>query len=335
MITNYRDLLYAHRKFVEVYDSYDYDNVVKAIKSAVNSEQKAFAVLCFLIGWNWQWFTKCKKYCMLSQQDVRVDLLITLHKKLVDIINELEKEELFKEHLDKVELNELKDRIIYFYDKISKDFGHTGASKILHVLYPNFFVMWDSGIRENYGFGSSGYEYVRFLSKMQEMIKLVLLEYAKDMGVSIDIAREMFIKDCDGYPPTKVIDEYNFINKDKFIISEGRSVRGIKERCVVFCLCPNGKVVVFTTNDFSALVRLRRGHANVKDSLNFDRAIEAVYKSIFGHPSSQCPDSNFKRFDPAYGIGESLKKIAVRILVGNENDLSGVILYKWVDLYNF
>ena len=49
--------------------------------------------------------------------------------------------------------------------------GPTATSKVLHLVNPDLFLIWDSKIRKTYGFKDSGVEYVRFLASMQKWSK--------------------------------------------------------------------------------------------------------------------------------------------------------------------
>jgi len=80
----------------------------------------------------------------------------------------------------------------------TKRVGPTATAKILHLIVPDLFMIWDAKIRVDYGFGDSGKEYVRFLINMQNWIKKLspLLEkMQKEYGKS----------------PTKIVDDYNWI----------------------------------------------------------------------------------------------------------------------------
>lgn len=52
-----------------------------------------------------------------------------------------------------------------------KGIGPVGASKIMHFMCPECFVMWDSKIRTGYHFNTSPHDYLSFLQKMQEMYR--------------------------------------------------------------------------------------------------------------------------------------------------------------------
>jgi hypothetical protein len=76
--------------------------------------------------------------------------------------------------------------------------GPTATAKVLHLMVPDLFMIWDAKIRVDYGFGNTGKEYVRFLINMQNWIKKlrpILEKMQKDYGKS----------------PTKIVDDYNWI----------------------------------------------------------------------------------------------------------------------------
>jgi len=97
----------------------------------------------------------------------------------------LELEKLKGERLENLNLNdsELKETIkrIFLEFSSKKSIEFTGASKILHVLNPFVFMMWDNNIRsayhklhtDNHKAGSPEC-YLEFLKQSQEIIKTIL-----------------------------------------------------------------------------------------------------------------------------------------------------------------
>ncbi|MFB3888314.1 MAG: hypothetical protein ACE14S_02415 [Candidatus Bathyarchaeia archaeon] len=80
----------------------------------------------------------------------------------------------------------------------TKRVGPTATSKVLHIVAPDFFVMWDRSIRRYYGFRDDGREYVRFLTIMKcwlEKLQPVIAELSATHQRS----------------PAKLIDEYNWL----------------------------------------------------------------------------------------------------------------------------
>jgi hypothetical protein len=79
--------------------------------------------------------------------------------------------------------------------------GPTSASKVLHIIAPRFFVMWDSRIRRLYRVGTSSRSYVRFIHVIhrhwfvEEALIETLLRLEREFGVS----------------KLRLIDAYNYV----------------------------------------------------------------------------------------------------------------------------
>jgi len=105
---------------------------------------------------------------------------------------------LFEELKDKTfqntDFDEAKETIENIYSTLSavKGVEYTGASKVMHLLNRNLFVMWDANIRDAYGFGNSGKDYVNFLKEMQAEFKSIPW-------------------DVPGKTLAKAIDEFNYV----------------------------------------------------------------------------------------------------------------------------
>lgn len=96
--------------------------------------------------------------------------------------------------------------------------GPTTASKILHILNPALFVMWDRAIRQHYSalLGRSRYgeaDYVAFLAHMQEMAESVVGDFSCRHGSGQ--SAESYLSAHLGLdrPVTlaKFLDEYNWV----------------------------------------------------------------------------------------------------------------------------
>jgi hypothetical protein len=111
--------------------------------------------------------------------------------------------------------------IHYVFDELADipDFGPVPASKTLHAIAPSFFIMWDNAIAKNYGCKLRGFDYAyKFLPKM----KLEINECIQDVMSLKMIKREEAINYIMQYgnsiwrqrrPISKLVDEYNWINK--------------------------------------------------------------------------------------------------------------------------
>ena len=93
----------------------------------------------------------------------------------------------------------------------------TGASKMIHIVYPKLFVMWDGAIRGGYGFGGKyeGEQYTDFLRRMQRLANYAINQVEKECGVSREDAIESLR--CDGHTIAKALDEYNYV---KFTLND-------------------------------------------------------------------------------------------------------------------
>jgi len=117
----------------------------------------------------------------------------------------------------KVEGNEHRNSEIML--KVFQNFYLTGhkfrdvaASKVLHMINPHLFVMWDTSICKAYGVkkSPSGYVY-EFIPLMKKKANEVIDSYMEDKKCS----REKAVKALNEFRPlktlAKLLDEYNYI----------------------------------------------------------------------------------------------------------------------------
>lgn len=132
-------------------------------------------------------------------------------KRIGDKVREmaLQLTKLRQEALSTVKLDRKSSEFADIYDEImntkwksekgkTKRVGPTAASKVLHLVAPNLFMIWDRAIRNHYVFKENGAEYVRFLVSMQIWLK--------KLKSSIGALQSRYGKSC-----TKIIDEYNWM----------------------------------------------------------------------------------------------------------------------------
>lgn len=87
----------------------------------------------------------------------------------------------------------------------------TGASKILHTILPNLFVMWDTSIGAGYAVTRTPHEYAyRFLGRIQKQVNEAILSYVSEFKCSREAAVSGLISKGNGRTLTKLIDEYNY-----------------------------------------------------------------------------------------------------------------------------
>jgi len=93
----------------------------------------------------------------------------------------------------------------------------TDASKILHTIIPNFFVMWDKRIRdETVQGGVRGAVYAfYFLPKMQGELKEAIETCMEDRRLTREDAIKYICEKCDGKTLAKLVDEFNYMKYTK------------------------------------------------------------------------------------------------------------------------
>ena len=107
-------------------------------------------------------------------------------------------------------------------------FGPTATSKLLHILQPELFVMWDKDIinyyknNNNQNVSNTGQGYCVYLKKMQETAKQVYRSFQKavlntSVGANQNPADYLSTQMMYNPPKTlaKYLDEYNWITKTK------------------------------------------------------------------------------------------------------------------------
>ncbi len=92
--------------------------------------------------------------------------------------------------------------------------GLVSASKILHLLAPSYFTLWDENIVKAYG---CQWRYEVFMQQIQEVSERLLGSYMENLGVKKDVARKNLVhlgRDSGGIAVrkslVKLIDEYNY-----------------------------------------------------------------------------------------------------------------------------
>lgn len=89
-----------------------------------------------------------------------------------------------------------------------------GASKILHVIFPKFFVMWDRAIARGYDYHRQQWPpYTDFLQRMQWLAKCAVGQVMRECRCSCEEAIKRLTRD--GRSLAKTLDEYNFIKFTK------------------------------------------------------------------------------------------------------------------------
>lgn len=219
---HYIDLLKAHKIFIEIERRWKfYDEYMKNKDSEVWFRSKDIPLKegLFLFGFIHSWDPNFKGD-LAKFLDIYQDIFSLIKDfKYVTIVE--------------VELNDkVKNIISIIFDRIAmcprtKRYESTDASKILHAILPNLFIMWDDKIRKAIvGEGRDGRCYAfKFLPKMQKAIKEYLESFIKENGGDYKSAALQISKEANNYTLPKLIDEYNYVRYSKGkSLSEIRSI---------------------------------------------------------------------------------------------------------------
>ena len=188
--------------------SYDYYLASKDWQVWLNSSRLPHREVLLLFGFILSWDRNFKG---------DIDTFIRQYEKAFPSIRHLSGHVLWKTDLT----DEIMKEIAHTFDLVAKctTVGHfegTDASKILHTILPDLFVMWDDKIRRGIlgrraGKDSMTYAF-QFVPRMKEEIRLILESYTTRRHCSADIASLRISEACSGHNLCKLIDESNYVN---------------------------------------------------------------------------------------------------------------------------
>lgn len=171
---DYRNLLRARQlsKIFSKRPEYPtYEKALSLVKKYDDLDVWCSSLLLFIVDWNWVYF---------KDKDDIEGFATELYKALRDTKETLHKiRQLKLILLNENQLENLEPTIQVLYERFKGILGDTGASKALHALCPDFFIMWDANIREGYGLD----DYSSFLLKMRKEIEEAIISYGKDKGI--------------------------------------------------------------------------------------------------------------------------------------------------------
>jgi len=163
-----------------------------------------------------QWRTRCR-----SDADARASFK-KAYLQVLPLLRALQGHSLLESGFDGAvaEGMSVSEAVRSMFEKIASSGSHyesTGTSKILHVLYPPLFVMWDSAIRGGYAVDGRSSDYAeRFLPRIQREARQAVDSYIAERKTGPSTAVRELEGVCGGRPFTKLIDEYNYC---KFTLS--------------------------------------------------------------------------------------------------------------------
>ncbi len=94
--------------------------------------------------------------------------------------------------------------------------GATAAGKILHILRPDVFVMWDAAIRKAYGLGDAAPDYEKFMHSMAASADALVSEFRSHCEDSKETLPRVICRLVGCVHPrpaslAKLLDEFNWL----------------------------------------------------------------------------------------------------------------------------
>lgn len=126
------------------------------------------------------------------------------------------------------ELPSIRETVVMLFDTFDGVVKHTAASKVLHVLAPSLFVMWDDAVRTGYGVYDKydavwklnqaetfGDLYYLFLQRIQREAREAVASFGQKNGISdfeeaaSGLCKSIYAKGVK--PLSKLVDEFNIV----------------------------------------------------------------------------------------------------------------------------
>jgi len=205
---DYEELLKYSKKFEEI-EGRDifYKLATKLISKSDNMDDIIDAMFIILLTWN-QAYYRYKPFDRKHYEELAGTI-----KNNMDIFNILK-----EKSLDDVNFDETENLIGKIYSKLLSILGPTGASKALHLMNKNLFMMWDDRIRKGYKTGTDERSYIIFMKEMQSIANEVIDSICRKFNCPRDSAIERLLKLINQKTLPKLIDEYNYVKFTKKVL---------------------------------------------------------------------------------------------------------------------
>jgi len=217
---HYKELLQKHDRFYEwerragYYDAYlkeknqaEWDNPNQL------SDKEIKKLFEFIVKWD----------SHFGQERDRVIQFKQAYQKVFPLLKQLKEEKIYRisyekkiENLNRSSLR-LQEAVAIIFNAIVNCFHRyesTDTSKIIHTINPEFFVMWDRGIRLSLLGNEEGtgedYAY-KFIPRMHEEIREAIESFTKENHCNEEEAVKEISLMADGKTLAKLLDEYNYV----------------------------------------------------------------------------------------------------------------------------
>lgn len=218
---HYKELFEAAKRFKNYPASYDYiytrarrtdwQNLNTLTTEQIRNE----VIRGFLNPWK----------CRLPNTVERANAIKTTYKEALFYLRALSDETLQDIGFDeikqvddqKINHSQIIHHLFSRFSGMCDEFRPVPASKLLHMIRPALFVMWDQDIgREKYGMKLSAYNYAyKFMPLMKKEANEAIDIYMKERVCDRDTAIREIMATCYGKTLAKLVDEYNWINKPR------------------------------------------------------------------------------------------------------------------------
>lgn len=95
-------------------------------------------------------------------------------------------------------------------------FSNVAASKTLHMINPELFMIWDNAIGASYGIKLDPFSYAyKFMPIMKEKANSVIESCIEDLKCSRDLALSHISSRCGGKTLAKLLDEHNWVEANR------------------------------------------------------------------------------------------------------------------------
>jgi hypothetical protein len=208
--TTLREALSGGQAYIDVISNGTFLEILRYHPEDLNVNEIRFVLIEFLNKWG----CRLRNYDNLTASNLKA-CIVSVHHELLPIQENTIVDFNFETTINKEKIINIFNKFWSFTtgSKITKNFGSTATSKTLHIINPNLFTMWDSGIRYHYGFFmESGNDYLQFLVEIKRTAENLVDECNlrfEHNNLALWLSEKLNIN-----PPhslTKFIDEFNWL----------------------------------------------------------------------------------------------------------------------------
>lgn len=204
-----RNLKQSHNKFFSTSRDFVYKLVSKNIKEDMPLEEIVDYLKLFLQDWNRVMYQRLKR-----------SVKERMHSEILKVYkNNIKKIQKLPEKIEDIDLDKNRGLIIKLFNNFAacESIKYTGASKLLHLLKPNLFPLWDKNIKHFYhGIHpkekDKKYKGECYFNFMKQIQKIVLSISEEEKSKLSNMPNKNTI--------IRIIDCYNYVNITRTILNK-------------------------------------------------------------------------------------------------------------------